>query len=65
MIGKKIIIGVGMLMVLAGIVYGREVPSIKKTKELEEKEEKMERVLKTLAKEDPKIAHVLKQEGIL
>lgn len=39
--------------------------AIKKSKELEEREDKIERTLKELAKEDPKVAEILKRVGLL
>jgi hypothetical protein len=40
-------------------------PAIRKNKELEEREEKIEKALKELAKEDPKVAAVLRNVGLL
>ncbi len=40
-------------------------PAIRKTKELEEKEEMIEKVLKELAREDPKVRDAMKHAGFI
>ncbi|GAB6183078.1 hypothetical protein [Thermodesulfovibrio hydrogeniphilus] len=40
-------------------------PSLRKNKELEEREEKLERVLKEYAKQEPKLAEILKNLGLM
>ncbi|MDM7267080.1 MAG: hypothetical protein P3W89_005580 [Aquificaceae bacterium] len=60
---------IGSIIALVGfIIWDRRTaisPVVKKTKELEDRGDKIEKVLKDLAKEDPKIAEALKRAGLL
>ncbi|RMD59139.1 MAG: hypothetical protein D6828_01960 [Nitrospirae bacterium] len=58
----------GMIALIGFVIWDRRTalaPAIKKNKELEEREERIERALRELAKKDPKVAEVLKHEGLL
>ena len=65
--------GFGVLFSGMGILIGLVMwdrltaisPVVKKTRELEDKSDRVEKVLKELAKEDPKIEQALKRAGLL
>ncbi len=40
-------------------------PVARKIREIEEREEKLEKVMKKLAKKDPEIEKILKEEGLI
>ena len=58
----------GIFILIGFVIWDRRTalaPAIKKNKELEEREERIERALKELAKEDPKVASILRNVGLL
>lgn len=62
-----VVIG-GIIALVGFVIWDRRTalaPAIRKNKELEEREEKIERALKELANEDPKVAQILKKVGLL
>lgn len=57
----------GMFALVGFVIWDRRTalaPAIRQIKELEDREEKIEKALKEYAKEDPKLAEVLKHIGI-
>ncbi len=58
----------GMGILIGLVMWDRRTaisPVVKKTRELEDKSDRVEKVLKELAKEDPKIEQALKRAGLL
>lgn len=58
----------GMGILIGLVIWDRRTaisPVVKKAKDLEEREERLERVLKEIAKRDPKVEEALKQAGLL
>ncbi|MFN3740372.1 MAG: hypothetical protein ACK4TF_06840 [Thermodesulfovibrionales bacterium] len=58
----------GIIALIGFVIWDRRTalaPTIRKYKELEEREERIEKVLKELARQDPKIAEILRQIGII
>lgn len=58
----------GMGMLIGFVIWDRRTalaPAIKRNKELEDREDKIERALRRYAREDPKLAEILKEEGLL
>ncbi|MEW6097049.1 MAG: hypothetical protein AB1567_11095 [bacterium] len=58
----------GMFALISFVLWDRRTalaPAVKKAKELEEREEKMEKALKKYAIQQPKLAAILKEVGIL
>ncbi len=57
----------GMGILIGFVIWDRRTavePVARKIKEIEEREEKLEKVMKKLAKKDPEIEKILKEEGI-
>jgi len=58
----------GMGILIGFVIWDRRTalaPAIKRNKELEERGDKIERALRRYAREDPKLAEILKEEGLL
>ncbi len=57
----------GMGILIGFVIWDRRTavePVARKIREIEEREEKLEKVMKKLAKKDPEIEKILKEEGI-
>ncbi len=58
----------GMGILIGFVIWDRRTavePVARKIKEIEEREEKIEKVMKKLAKRDPEIEKILKEEGLV
>lgn len=58
----------GMGILIGFVIWDRRtalVPAISRTRELEEREERIERALREYAKEEPRLAEVLKDRGLM
>lgn len=57
----------GMGLLIGFVIWDRRTalaPAVKKNKELEEKEERLEKALREYAREEPRLAEILKEVGI-
>ncbi len=58
----------GMGILIGFVIWDRRTavePVARKLREIEEKEERLEKVMKKLAKRDPEIEKILKEEGLI
>ncbi len=58
----------GMGILIGFVIWDRRTavePVARKIREIEEREEKLEKVMKKLAKKDPEIEKILKEEGLI
>jgi hypothetical protein len=58
----------GIIALVGFVMWDRRTalaPAIRRTRDLEERAERIERALRELARQDPKIAEVFKQAGLL
>ncbi len=66
--GLLYVILAGIFALFGFVLWDRRTalaPAIKKTKELEEKEEMIEKVLRDLARQDPKVKDAMKHAGFM
>ena len=59
---------IGIFVLIGFVLWDRRTalaPAVKKASELEEREERIERVLRELAKEEPRLATILRNAGLL